>query len=83
VENSKHPKRWLKLHFLIGLNQVVIDIFCGNREPPYGGIKGVAICTLKFGGKKHPWVDLKIKGGNREPPLKVGVDTFFYLQCTT
>jgi len=29
----------------------------------------VDICTLKFGGKKHPWVDLKIKGGNREPPL--------------
>jgi len=39
----------------------------GNREPPYGGIKGVAVCTLNFSGKKHPWVDLKIKGGNREP----------------
>jgi len=41
----------------------------------------VAICTLKFGVNKHPWVDLKLKGGNCEPPLKVGVDTFFYLQC--
>jgi len=41
---------------------------------------GVAICTLKFGGKKHPWVDLKIKGENCEPRLKVGVDTLFYLQ---
>jgi len=37
----------------------------------------VAICTLKFGGK-HPWVDLKIKGGNCKPPLKVGVDTLFF-----
>jgi len=25
-------------------------------------------------------VDLKTKGGNREPPLKVDVDTLFYLQ---
>jgi len=41
----------------------------------------VAICTLKFGGKKHPWVDLKIKGENCKSPLKVGVDTLFYLQC--
>jgi len=38
----------------------------------------VDICTLKFGGKKHPWVDLKIKDGNREPPLKVVVDTLFF-----
>jgi len=37
----------------------------------------VAIYTLKCGGNKHPWVDLKINGGNRKPPLKVGVDTFF------
>jgi len=42
----------------------------------------MAICTLKFGDKKHPWVDLKIKVENCEPPLKVGVDTLFYLQCT-
>jgi len=41
-------------------------------------MKGVDICTLKFGGKKRPWVDLKIKGGNREPPIKVVVDTLFY-----
>jgi len=40
-------------------------------------MKGVDICILMFGGKKHPWVDLKIKSGNREPLLKVGVDTFF------
>jgi len=66
-----------------GSDQVVSDTFkSGNREPPYGGIKGVAICTLNFGGNKHPWVDLKIKGGNREPPLKVGRDTLFYLQCS-
>jgi len=52
-----------------------------NCEPSYGGIKGVAICTLKFGGKKNPWVDLKIKGGNCELPLKVDVDILFYLQC--
>jgi len=26
---------------------------------------------------KHPWVELKIKGGNRERPLKVIVDTLF------
>jgi len=49
----------------------------------HGGIKEVAICTLKFGGKKHPWVDLKIKGGNHEPPLKVGINKLFYLQCRT
>jgi len=42
----------------------------------------VAICILKFGGKKYPWVDLKIKDGNCEPPLKVCVDTLIYLQCT-
>jgi len=41
--------------------------------------KEVTIITLNFGGKKHPRVDLKIKGGNRETPLKVGVDTLFYL----
>jgi len=41
----------------------------------------VAICTLKFGGKKHLWVDLKINSGNCESALKVGVDTLFYLQC--
>jgi len=41
----------------------------------------VAICTLKCGGKKHPWVDLKIEGGNCELPLQVGIDTLFYLQC--
>jgi len=27
-------------------------------------------------------VDLKIKGGNRNPPLKVGIDTLFYLHCS-
>jgi len=41
-------------------------------------MKGVDICTLKFGGKKHPWVDLKIKGGNCVPPLKVVVDSLFF-----
>jgi len=41
----------------------------------------VDICTLKFGGKKHPWVDSKIKGDNCEPPLKVVVDILF-LQCS-
>jgi len=41
-------------------------------------MKGVDICTLKFGGKKHPWAGLKIKVGNCEPPLKVVVDTLFY-----
>jgi len=40
----------------------------------------VAICTLKFGGNKHPWVEFKTKGGNCEAPLKVGVDTLLYLQ---
>jgi len=43
----------------------------------------VAICTPKFGGKKHTWVDLKLKGENREPFLKVDVGTLFYLQCRT
>jgi len=41
----------------------------------------VDICTLKLGGKKHPWVDLKIHGGNREPPLNVVVDTLFFTVC--
>jgi len=41
----------------------------------------VDISTLMFGGKKHPWVDLKINGGNCEPPLKVVVNTVFFTVC--
>jgi len=42
----------------------------------------VAICTLNFGGIKHLWVDLKIKGRNRELPLKGGRRlTFLFTVC--
>jgi len=41
----------------------------------------LVICTLNYGGKNLG--RLKIKGGNREPPLKVGVDTLFIYSVFT
>jgi len=40
------------------------------------------ICNLKFDGKKHPWVNLKIKGRYLKPPLKLVVGTIFRMYFT-
>ena len=32
--------------------------------------------------KYHLRVEIKSRGGNREPPLRVAIDTLFFLQCS-